>query len=81
MAIDLEITNLYNYIHSRNTENTLLFKQTFNEQVHLLPTYTCSSKVIYHILKMHTDIHTNSIKQKVFRDTFSEYFRWKLLFQ
>jgi hypothetical protein len=79
MAIDLEINNFYNYIHANQTENTSVFKETFPSCISELPNYTCSSKIIYEILKKHTDIHTNWIKQKVFRDTFNEYFRWKLL--
>lgn len=79
MAISLEINNLYNYIQIKNTENTALFKQVFVSCIDSLPDYTCSSKVIYEILKTHTDIHSNSTKQKIFRDTFNEYFRWKLL--
>ena len=79
MAISLEINNLYNYIQNKNTENTALFKEVFGSCIEVLPDYTCSSKVIYETLKTHTDIHTNSMKQKVFRDTFNEYFRWKLL--
>jgi hypothetical protein len=79
MAIELEINNLYNYIQMKHTDNTVLFKETFSMCIDELPNYTCSSKIIYEILKKHTDIHTNFIKQKVFRDTFNEYFKWKLL--
>ena len=78
MAIDIYTENLYNYIQTHQTDNTVLFKQIFRECIDISPDYTCSSKIIYNLLKMHTDIHTNFMKQKVFRDTFSEYFRWKL---
>lgn len=74
----IEIDNFYNYVHSNNTENTILFKFLFYDYINLLPEKTCSSKAIYNILKEHTDIERNSNKKRVFKNTYNEYFINKL---
>jgi hypothetical protein len=74
----VEINTFYNYIQTKNTESSLKFKNLFENSIEFLPTKVCSSKTIYNILSSHTDINTNSIKQRTFRNAFNEYFRWKI---
>lgn len=64
------------YIRNHNTENTNNFLNYFGEDtLTKLPNKVCSSKYIYDILS--NDL-TNYFKQRLFRETFMEYFRWKL---
>jgi hypothetical protein len=42
-----------------------------------LPDRVCSSKVIYDILRQDLDTY---FKQRVFRNAFMEYFKWKVLY-
>jgi hypothetical protein len=43
-----------------------------------LPNKVCSSKVIYDLLR--DEYLTTYFKQTVFRSTFMEYFKWKVLY-
>ncbi len=63
-----------NYIENYDSEYITLFKQYIS--LNLLPNRVCSSKCIYNILRHELDF--NSFKQKIFRETFSEYFRFKM---
>jgi hypothetical protein len=61
------------YIENYNSEYITLFKQYI--PLNLLPDRVCSSKYIYNILR--NELEFNSFKQKIFRETFSEYFKVK----
>lgn len=63
-----------NYIENYDSEYITLFKQYIS--LNLLPNRVCSSKCIYNILRH--ELEFNSFKQKIFRETFSEYFRFKM---
>lgn len=63
-----------NYIENYDSGYITLFKQYI--QLNLLPDRVCSSKCIYNILK--DELQFNSFKQKIFRETFSEYFKLKI---
>ena len=59
-----------NYIENYDSGYITLFKQYIS--IDLLPNRVCSSKVIYNILR--NELQFNSFQQKLFRETFSEYF-------
>jgi hypothetical protein len=63
-----------NYIENYDSGYITLFKQYI--PLNSLPDRVCSSKCIYNILR--DELHLNSFKQKIFRETFSEYFRIKI---
>ena len=64
------------YIQSKNTENTRNFLRYFGEEVLVkLPNKVCSSKMLFDILSNDLDTY---FKQRLFRETFMEYFRWKM---
>lgn len=63
-----------NYIENYDSEYITLFKQYIPSE--FLPDRVCSSKYIYNILR--DELGFNSFKQKIFRETFSEYFKFKL---
>lgn len=67
-----------NYICNYNTQQTRKFKYYIGDSViDKLPDKMCSSKVIYDII--HPELNTY-VKQRVFRDTFMEYFKWKTMY-
>lgn len=68
----------YHYIRNYNTELTNLFLQRLGEPImDKLPDRVCSSKVIYETLRQDLDTY---YKQCLFRNTFMEYFKWKVLY-
>jgi len=67
------------YINNNNTNNSTWFKNIFKDAICHIPNRVCSSKVIWNILTKYSDINNNFIKTKIFQETFSEYFKWKLL--
>lgn len=68
----------YSYIRNNNTELASLFILELGEAVmDKLPNRVCSSKYIYDII--YDDLDTYS-KQRLFRNTFMEYFKWKVLY-
>lgn len=68
----------YSYVRNHNTYLTNLFLQSLGESVmNKLPDKVCSSKVIYDILRQDLDTY---YKQRLFRNTFMEYFKWKVLY-
>lgn len=62
------------YIQNFESDYISLFKQYL--PIDNLPNYACSSKVIYNILV--SDLQFNTFKQKIFRETFSEYFKLRI---
>ncbi len=69
---------LYSYIRTNNTNNTSRFVSILGENViEKLPDKICSSKVLYDMLR--DDLNTY-FKQCIFRDTFMEYFKWKVMY-
>jgi hypothetical protein len=68
----------HSYIQNHNTALTRLFINCFGELVlDKLPDTVCSSKTIYDILRQDLDSY---IKQELFRNSFMEYFKWKVLY-
>jgi|LakMenE01Jun11ns_1017448.scaffolds.fasta_scaffold9122532_2 hypothetical protein len=68
----------YSYVRNNKTELTNLFQSFLDDSIMgKLPDRVCSSKAIYEIL--HNDLDTY-FKQRVFRNTFMEYFKWKVLY-
>ena len=63
-----------NYIENYDSGYITLFKQYI--PLNSLPDRVCSSKCIYNILR--DELQLNSFKQKIFRETFSEYFKLKI---
>lgn len=63
-----------NYIENYDSGYITLFKQYI--PLNSLPDRVCSSKCIYNILR--DELYLNSFKQKIFRETFSEYFKLKI---
>lgn len=61
------------YISIHNTDITNNFKNLFNNEINHLPNKCLSSKRIRNIL----NIDSNE-KDVVFKQTFLEYFKWKL---
>ena len=62
------------YIQNFESDYISLFKEYL--PIDNLPEYVCSSKVIYNILV--PELQFNTFKQKIFRETFSEYFKLKI---
>lgn len=71
-----EIKTFSEYLHNVHTFNTITFLQTFNQYIHKLPNKTCSSKIIYNILKF--SLINNYYNTSIFRNTFNEYFEYKI---
>lgn len=66
----------HSYVQNHNTHYTNRFVQVFGDNVlDKLPNKVCSSKALYEILR--NDL-TSYFKQTVFRETFMEYFKWKI---
>lgn len=73
-----DILTFYNYIRHCNTNLTKLFLEYLGDLVmDKLPYNVCSSKIIYNILRQ--DLNTY-YKQKLFYNTYMEYFKWKILY-
>lgn len=69
--------SFYQYIINNNSDNIYWFTQAFD--IELLPHSTiCSSKVLRDILK--NQLQNNYIKERIFRECFMEYFKYKLLY-
>ena len=62
------------YIQNYTSEYTLLYKEHLS--LDILPNRVCSSKTIYNLLKPQMEF--NTFKQKIFRETFNEYFTIKI---
>lgn len=62
------------YIENYDSGYINLFKQYI--PLNSLPDRVCSSKCIYNILK--PELENCTFKQKLFRETFSEYFKVKI---
>jgi hypothetical protein len=72
------LNTFYNYLYSNNTDNVNKFiTYISHDAIDKLPNYVCSSKVLYEILRNDLDTY---FKQKIFRETFMEYYKWKLLY-
>lgn len=68
------------YILNYNTENTFLFINEFKDYIKNIPSETYSSRIIYSILNSELEtIRNNDVKRKIFRETFNEYFKFKVL--
>lgn len=68
--------SFYQYIINNNSDNIFWFMQTFD--IELLPKdRICSSKVLRDILG--PELQTNYIKDCIFRECFTEYFKYTLL--
>jgi hypothetical protein len=68
----------YSYVRNNKTELTNLFQSFLGDPVmDKLPDRVCSSKAIYDILRHDLDTY---FKQRLFRNTFMEYFKWKVLY-
>jgi hypothetical protein len=66
----------YSYVHNNKTELTTSFQHFLSESIDKLPDRVCSSKVVYEILRPDLDTY---FKQQLVRNTFMEYFKWKIL--
>lgn len=67
----------HSYLKNHNTALTNLFINCFGEVIlDKLPDKVCSSKIIYDILRPDLDTY---FKQELFRNSFMEYFKWKVL--
>jgi len=74
-----QLETFYSYIQTHNTPSTDdFFTYIGSHVIEKLPDRVCSSKVIYDILRNDLDTY---FKQTVFRETFIEYFKWKLLYK
>lgn len=69
------MTTFKEYINLKNTENTLLYKKHLS--IDDLPNKICSSKIIHEIIK--NDLQNSYYASHIFRKTFMEYFKWKLI--
>lgn len=68
----------HSYVRNHNTPYTNRFIDCLGEIVlDKLPDRVCSSKVIYDILRPELNSY---FKQRLFRETFMEYFKWKVLY-
>ena len=68
----------YGYIRNNNTNYTIKFIEFLGENAMIkLPDRICSSKIIYDLLRDDLDTY---YKQRLFRETFMEYFKWKVLY-
>jgi hypothetical protein len=70
-----DILSFYNYIIHNKTNSTERFKKFLGNTIDKLPDRICSSKTIFNILKNDLDSY---FKRNVFKDTFMEYFKFKL---
>lgn len=69
--------SFYQYIINNKSDKIHWFSQTFN--IELLPhSKICSSKTLRDILQ--DDLQNNYIKDRIFRECFMEYFKYKLLY-
>lgn len=68
----------YEYLNNEpETNSSKLFKQYFD--LNKLPNKVCSSKTIYNILIPHDSYDSyNTNKKEIFKQTFTEYFRYKI---
>lgn len=68
----------YSYVCNYTTPHTSRFITYLGDSaLDKLPDRVCSSKVIYDILRQDLDTY---FKQRIFRDAFMEYFKWKVLY-
>lgn len=70
------IDTFYSYLQTHKTDNVHKYI-TYVGATDKLPDKICSSKVLYDILRDDLDTY---FKQVVFRETFMEYFKWKVLY-
>jgi hypothetical protein len=76
--MSMNYLTFYSYLRNNNTELTNLFQNFLGENImDKLPDRVCSSKTVYEIL--HYDLDTY-FKQRLFHNTFMEYFKWKILY-
>jgi hypothetical protein len=61
------------YISIYNTDNIKNFKNIFKSEINHLPDICLSSKAIRNLLQV-----DNNEKDLIFKQTFLEYFKWKL---
>ena len=72
-----QLETFYSYIQTYDTVHIEKFLTYLgNDIVEKLPDRVCSSKIIYDILRNDLDTY---FKQMIFRETFMEYFKWKIL--
>ena len=68
----------YDYIINYQTENTTLFINNFSEILEEIPNdKVYSSKYLHSIIK--DNISNSFFKQRLFQNTFSEYFKYKVM--
>lgn len=68
----------YSYVRNNQTELTNLFQNFLGDSImDKLPDRVCSSKAVYEIIRHDLDTY---FKQRLFRNTFMEYFKWKVLY-
>lgn len=66
----------HSYINNNKTHLTEKFVSFLGFQaLNKLPNRVCSSKILYEILRQDLDTY---LKQTIFRETFMEYFKWKI---
>lgn len=66
----------HSYINNNKTQLTEKFIDFLGyNTINKLPNKVCSSKVLYDILRQDLDTYS---KQCLFRETFMEYFKWKI---
>lgn len=70
-----DIVSFYYYVNNRNTDLTNKYRNILGDTINKLPNKICSSKIIYNILKEYIN---SDYKHKIFKDTFMEYFKYKL---
>lgn len=71
-----DFLTFHSYIQNNRTDSTTNFVQFLGYDVlDKLPNRICSSKVLYELLKLDLDTY---FKQRIFREAFMEYFKWKI---
>jgi len=66
------------YVYNHETVLTHKFINLFGDSILVkLPKKICSSKILYDSIRSELDTY---YKQSLFRETFMEYFRWKILY-
>lgn len=63
----------YNYITNNSSDNITLFRNIYQDKIYDLPDKIVSSKYLINYLKIQ-----DTYKFKIFKDVFSDYFKYKL---
>lgn len=74
--MSIDYFTFHSYIRNHKTRCTDRFVNFLGENaINKLPNKVCSSKILYDILRQDLNTYT---KQSIFRETFMEYFKWKI---